>query len=72
MRAARCQRWVLGGGSGSVRVPRLAAAGPRIATAARKKTLENEIQRQVLDLVQQKNDCRARFTKAAGPTEGGR
>ena len=56
MRAARCQRWVLGGGSGSVRVPRVAAAGPRIATAARKKTLENEILRQVPDLVQQKLD----------------
>ena len=27
------------------------------------KTLENEILRQVLDLAQQKNDCRARFAK---------
>jgi len=37
-----------------------------------KKTFENEILHQALDLVQQKNDCRARFAKAAGSTEGGR
>src|SRR5262249_32478677 len=70
--AALCERRAVSGGrwrgcSGSVRVRRVAAAGPPIATAARKKTFEQEDLRERdpaprADLVQKKTTV-ARFAK---------